>query len=135
TLFLDEVGEMPAALQPMLLRALQDRAAQPYDVRTVAATSRDLRAAVDEEAFPGDLYSRLAELPIRLPALRDRREDVLLLLAHALGPKPLRLEAPLAEWLLLHRWPDNVREVLAVAKQLRDRGGDGPYGLKLVEDP
>jgi transcriptional regulator with GAF, ATPase, and Fis domain len=141
TLFLDEVGELPAALQPKLLRALQDHAVlpvggttpQPCDVRIVAATNRDLRTAVAGQSFRGDLYARLAEFPVHLPPLRERRDDVLLLLAHALGSPAPRLEAELAERLLLYDWPYNVREVLALAKQLRIRGGAGPYGLALIE--
>jgi transcriptional regulator with GAF, ATPase, and Fis domain len=141
TLFLDEVGDLPPVLQPKLLRALQDRTVlpvgattpQPCDVRVVAATNRELRAAVDTQAFRGDLYARLAEFPIHLPPLKERRDDVLLLLAHALGPPAPRLEPDLAERLLLHDWPYNVREVLALAKQLRIRGGAGPYSLALAE--
>lgn len=141
TLFLDEAGEMPTSLQPKLLRALQDRVVvpvgattpQPCDVRIVAATNRDLRASVEKQSFRGDLYARLAEFPIHLPPLRERREDVLTLLAHALGSPLPRLEVELAERLLRYPWPYNVRELLSVAKQLRIRGGAGPYTLELAE--
>ena len=127
TLFLDELGELSPALQPKLLRVLQDRAVLPVgatapvacDVRIVAATNRDLRAEVDRGAFRADLYARLAELPLRLPPLRDRREDILALLAHALGPGAPRLTPRLAEATLLHGFPFNVREVQALAAQLR----------------
>ncbi|HYH96404.1 sigma 54-interacting transcriptional regulator [Hyalangium sp.] len=145
TLFLDEVGELPASLQPKLLRVLQERTVlavgattpHPCDVRLVAATNRDLKAAVAGQGFRGDLYARLAEFPVHLPPLRKRREDVLLLLAHALGSPGapvLELEADLVERLLLHPWPYNVREVLTLAKQLRILAGVGPYRLELIED-
>ncbi|WP_163992858.1 sigma 54-interacting transcriptional regulator [Pyxidicoccus caerfyrddinensis] len=141
TLFLDEVGDLPAALQPKLLRAVQERAVlpvggttpQPCDVRIVAATHKDLRAAVAGQSFRGDLYARLAEFPVHLPPLRERREDVPLLLAHALGAPAPRLEAELVDRLLLYEWPFNVRELLALAKLFRIQGGAGPYGLALVE--
>lgn len=132
---------MPASLQPKLLRTLQDRAVlpvgattpQPCDVRIVAATNRELRAAVEKQSFRGDLYARLAEFPIHLPPLRERRDDVLMLFAHALGSPLPRLEVELAERLLRYSWPFNVRELLSLAKQLRIRGGAGPYTLELAE--
>ncbi|HVG61675.1 MAG TPA: sigma 54-interacting transcriptional regulator [Hyalangium sp.] len=141
TLFLDEAGEMPASLQPKLLRTLQDRAVlpvgattpQPCDVRIVAATNRELRASVEKQSFRGDLYARLAEFPIHLPPLRERRDDVLMLFARALGSPLPRLEVELAERLLRYPWPYNVRELLSLAKQLRIRGGAGPYTLELAE--
>jgi DNA-binding NtrC family response regulator len=141
TLFLDEIGEMPPALQPKLLRALQERAVlpvgatapHPCDVRVVAATNRDLAAAAAARAFRGDLYARLAEFPVHLPPLRERREDVLALFAHALGAGSPRLEAALAERLLLHGWPYNVRELRSIAKRLRILSGEGPYVLAPVE--
>ncbi len=142
TLFLDEVGDLPPAIQPKLLRVLEERAVLPVgatapvpgDVRIVAATNRDLGAAIAEQRFRGDLYARLAQLEVRLPPLRDRREDVLLLLLHALGAS-IRLTPRLAEALLLHDWPFNVREVLAIAQQLRIRSADAePFDLPAVAD-
>jgi transcriptional regulator with PAS, ATPase and Fis domain len=129
TLFLDELGELAGPLQAKLLRALEERAVVPVggtrpipcDVRLVAATHRDLAAEVEAGRFRGDLYARLCEVPISLPPLRARREDILPLLAQALddsGPQP-RLTAALAEALLLYPWPYNVREVLKIAAQLR----------------
>jgi hypothetical protein len=143
TLFLDELGELPAAIQPKLLRVLEERAVVPVgataplpvDVRIVAATNRELSAAIAEHRFRGDLYARLAQYEVRLPRLRERREDILLLLVHALGERPPRLTPELAHALLLHGWPYNVREVLAVAQQLRIRGsGAAPLGLELVAE-
>jgi DNA-binding NtrC family response regulator len=143
TLFLDEVGDLPAAVQPKLLRVLQDRMVLPVggttpvacDVRIVAATNRDLAADIAERRFRGDLYARLAEIRLTLPPLRDRREDILLLLHHALGAPARRITPALAEALLLHGWPYNVREVLALATQLRIAGGaDEVLDLDLVAD-
>jgi len=144
TLFLDEVGDLPPAIQPKLLRVLEDHAVLPVgattpvsvDTRIVAATNRDLRAAIATQRFRGDLYARLAQLEVRLPALRDRREDILLLLLHALGAGSWQLTPALAEALLLHPWPFNVRELFAVAQQLRVRGANAgePLDLPLVAD-
>jgi two-component system response regulator HydG len=126
TLFLDEVAELPVALQVKLLRAVQDRAVRPLgstklvqlDVRLVSATNRDLAALVREGTFREDLYYRLAVVPIRLPALRERPQDIPLLATHFLEEAAKRLGKPLtgfaddaARWLAEHRWPGNVREL------------------------
>jgi DNA-binding NtrC family response regulator len=144
TLFLDEVGDLPEAIQPKLLRVLQDRLVLPVggttpvacDVRIVAATNRDLQADIAARRFRGDLYARLSEYPMSIPLLRERREDILVLLLHALGAPTARLTPALAEALLLHAWPFNVRELLALASQLRIRGAGatGPLDLELVAD-
>jgi transcriptional regulator with GAF, ATPase, and Fis domain len=131
TLFLDEVGDLPEAIQPKLLRVLQDRLVLPVggttpvacDVRIVAATNRDLQADIAERRFRGDLYARLSGFPMTIPPLRERREDILLLLLHALGAPTPRLTPALAEALLLHAWPFNVRELLALGSQIRIRAG------------
>ena len=142
TLFLDEIGELSPAIQPKLLRFLQDRAVLPVgatapvacDVRVVAATNRDLRAEVDRGSFRADLYARLAELPLRIPPLRERREDILALVRHALGAAPPRLTPALAEAIVLHRFPFNVREVQALAAQLRLAAGDAVLDLPHAGD-
>lgn len=143
TLFLDEVGELPQAIQPKFLRVLQDRMVLPVgattpvlcDVRIVAATNRDLRAAVDEQRFRGDLYARLAQHTLAIAPVRERREDVLLLLMNALGEPRPRLAPSLAEALLLHDYPFNVREIQAIAAHLRLHGaGMEVLELGLVED-
>lgn len=143
TLFLDEVGELPQAIQPKFLRVLQDRMVLPVggttpvacDVRIVAATNRDLRGAVDEQRFRGDLYARLAQHTLAIAPVRERREDVLLLLMHALGEPRPRLSPALAEALLLHDYPFNVREIQSLAAQLRLHGaGMDILGLELVEE-
>ena len=119
TLFLDELGELPLELQAHLLRALETRRVSPVgedrsypvDVRVVAATNRDLEAMVRAGSFREDLYHRLAVLPIRLPPLRERAEDIPLVaeaLRDALGiQKPLSPGA--LEAMAAHPWPGNVR--------------------------
>ena len=125
TLFIDEVGETSPGFQAKLLRALQEGEIRrvgestpvQVDVRVIAATNQDLRRAVAERRFREDLYYRLAVVPIRIPPLRERSEDVPLLAAHFLerfvqrtgAPKTL---APDAVALLVeHAWPGNVREL------------------------
>jgi DNA-binding NtrC family response regulator len=146
TLFLDEIGDLPSPIQPKLLRVLEERAVLPVgatapvevETRIVAATNLDLAAAIAAQRFRGDLYARLAQLEVRLPRLRERREDVLLLVEHALrcgGYAPVRLTPALAQALLCHPWPFNVRELLAVAQQLRLRGArDQVLDLPLVAE-
>jgi Nif-specific regulatory protein len=126
TLFLDEVGEMPASLQVKLLRVLQDshirRVGDPVtrkvDIRLIAATNRDLRAEVDAGRFRQDLFYRLNVVPITLPPLRERGDDILLLAQHFLdaSAKRQRKEIPgltpdAREILMRHPWPGNVREL------------------------
>ena len=130
TLFLDEVGELPLTVQPKLLRVLEDRAvtpvgatkATPCDIRVITATNRDLVEAVGCGGFRGDLYSRIGEFTIELPPLRERPEDVLMILQDRLA-ESLPMSPELAEALLRHSWPFNVRELVKVAVQLRVRGG------------
>lgn len=141
TLFLDEIGDLPASLQPKLLHAVEEGEVVPVgatrpvtvDARIVAATSVDLEDAVRDGRFRGDLYARLAEVVVRLPTLADRREDVLDLLVGALGEEAPPLTADLAESLLLHEWPFNVRELLKVAAELRVQGaGRAELDVELV---
>jgi transcriptional regulator with PAS, ATPase and Fis domain len=142
TLFLDEIGELPAALQPKLLRALLERVVTPVgathavacDVRVIAATNRDLRADVERGTFRADLFARLDEAELRIPPLRERREDLVALLIHFLGAGA-RLSPALAEAILLHAYPFNVRELQAIASQLRLRGrGAAVLDLPLVAE-
>jgi DNA-binding NtrC family response regulator len=126
TLFLDEVGDLALATQVKLLRAIQDKAVRPVggsedvqlDLRLVTATNRELPALVQEGRFREDLYYRLAVIPIRLPALRERPEDIPLLARHFLREAATRLGKSLTgftpdalEWLREHRWAGNVREL------------------------
>jgi DNA-binding NtrC family response regulator len=141
TLLLDEAGDLPLALQATLLRVLETREVRPVgssrdvpvDVRVLAASNRELVTLVRQGAFRSDLYSRLAQWVIRVPALRDRREDIPALtrsLLLRLGAAARTLEPELAEALLLHPWPLNVRglsNVLSIA--VIATPGDGPLGL------
>jgi two-component system, NtrC family, response regulator HydG len=126
TLFLDEVGEVPLAMQPKLLRALQEKEirrvgenqSRKVDVRLVAATHRNLAEEVAAGRFRQDLYYRLRVIELRVPPLRERREDILplarLLLAEAaerLGRKVTGLSPQAADQLLRYPWPGNVREL------------------------
>jgi len=126
TLFLDEIGEIESGFQTKLLRVLQERRVQrvgatedkPVDVRVVAASNRDLRAEVAAGRFREDLYFRLAVIPIHLPPLRERREDVLPLAVHFLARWNRELGRSVAgwtpeveRWLVAHDWPGNVREL------------------------
>jgi anaerobic nitric oxide reductase transcription regulator len=126
SLFLDEIGELPLVLQPKLLRALQqgeiqrvgsDRAHR-VDVRVIAATNRDLPREVERGRFRADLYHRLAVFPLRVPPLRERREDIPILATHfvdaarrRLGLGRLRLSDEARERLVAASWPGNVREL------------------------
>ncbi len=120
TLFLDEIGELPLAMQPKLLRVLESRtirrlgetAHKPVDVRVLAATHRDLRTMVNAGTFREDLYFRLAVLPVSIPPLRDRAEDIPALLERFLGrpPRDLLGAGQLAQ-LLRMPWLGNVREL------------------------
>ena len=126
TLFLDEVGELEPAVQVKLLRALQERSFErvgssttiSVDVRIVAATNRDLAAEVAAGRFREDLYYRIAVVPVKLPPLRDRREDIRLLagtflerIQAARGIPPKKLSAAALGALEGYRWPGNVREL------------------------
>jgi two-component system NtrC family response regulator len=136
TLFLDEVGELPVELQPKLLRALQEREIEPVggtprriDVRVVAATNRDLEAAMGEGTFREDLYYRLAVIPVHLPALRQRRSDIPLLVRHFLqkhgGGAAVTVDAAALAALTAYDWPGNVRELEnAVERMLILRRGE-----------
>ncbi|WP_232537634.1 sigma 54-dependent Fis family transcriptional regulator [Cystobacter fuscus] len=122
TVFLDEVGELPLELQPKLLRVLEsgtvrrvgDNAAKEVDVRVVAATHRDLKAEVAAGRFRADLYYRLAVVPVRVPALRERAEDIPMLVRHLFqqaGQPDFPLTEELVQRLVGYDWPGNVREL------------------------
>ncbi len=126
TVFLDEIGEMSAVVQVKLLRVLQERRFRRLggleelqaDIRVIAATNRDLDKAVAEGRFREDLYYRINVIPITLPPLRERREDIPFLAEHFLAKyaeqmgKPVMTIARSAmDLLLLHDWPGNIREL------------------------
>ena len=133
TLFLDEIGDMPLALQSKLLRVLQEQELEPLgsntvlrvDVRVIAATSRDLAAMVAAGSFRADLYYRLNVLPIRVPALRERADDIEALaealgedIARRSGMPPKLLSPDALEWLQQQPWPGNIRELRNTLEQV-----------------
>jgi two-component system response regulator PilR (NtrC family) len=140
TIFLDEISEMTLAMQVKLLRVLQERTVRPVggtseipiDVRVIAATNRDLDKAVAENLFREDLYYRLNVIPIRVPNLRERREDILLLANHflkkyaaAANRSILRVNKRSLDALCDYEWPGNVRQLentveRAVALEMTD---------------
>jgi len=126
TIFLDEVSEMSLAMQVKLLRALQERTIRPVggteevavDVRVIAATNKDLEKLVASGSFREDLFYRLSVIPVQVPALRERREDIPLLANHflkkyapAAGKSILRVAEAALDALRLYDWPGNVREL------------------------
>jgi DNA-binding NtrC family response regulator len=126
TFFLDEIGEMPLALQPKLLRALEERRVRPlggdaeqsFEARIIAASNRDLEAAVDEGRFREDLFYRLNVITVEVPPLRARGTDILLLAKNFIeqfaarsGKRVIGLSNQAAEKLLGYAWPGNVREL------------------------
>ena len=132
TIFLDEIGDISSKLQADLLRVLQERCFYRVggsqevrvDVRVIAATNRDLQLAVDEGQFRDDLYYRLNVIEIRLPPLRERREDIPLLaahfverLAHELGKDVVEISAGGLKLLMDYDWPGNVRELENVVER------------------
>jgi len=126
TIFLDEIGEMTLTMQVKLLRVLQERSVRPVggtdeiaiDVRVIAATNRDLERQVAENTFREDLYYRLSVIPVTVPPLRDRREDIALLVNHFLrkyapgaGKSIARVSADSLSALASYEWPGNVRQL------------------------
>jgi DNA-binding NtrC family response regulator len=132
SVFLDELGDMDAAIQPKLLKALEERRFRrlggledrTVDVRLIAATHQDLEGLVQEKRFRADLYYRVNTLPIRVPALRDRADDVPLLALHLLESLAEDLRKPVREIseaaldrLREHSWPGNIRELRNVLER------------------
>ncbi|MCV9963198.1 sigma-54-dependent Fis family transcriptional regulator [Pararhizobium sp. BT-229] len=132
-LSLDEIGEMPMDMQPFLLRVLEERAVtrlgdnrlRPVDVRLVASTNRNLKAEVENGRFRKDLFYRVSTVSIRVPPLRDRGSDSLVLIEHfnrklaeRKGSAPLRFSNRVLDALLAYRWPGNVRELRNLVERL-----------------
>ena len=126
TIFLDEIGEIPLELQPKLLRVLQDREFERLgssrtlrtDARLIAATNRDLGALVQEQKFRSDLFYRLNVFPVQVPPLRDRREDIPLLVQHFVQRFAQRMNRNIEsvpkqgmDALINYSWPGNIREL------------------------
>ena len=127
TLFLDEIGEMPMSMQVKLLRALEEKvvrpvgsnASVPFNARVIAATNRDLEAAVQDKSFREDLYYRIHVVHVEVPPLRERSGDILMLAQHFLNTAASRQKKAVtgftpaaAERLVTYTWPGNVRELL-----------------------
>jgi formate hydrogenlyase transcriptional activator len=132
TVFLDEIGEIPLELQPKLLRVLQEREFERLgstrtlrtDARLIAATNRDLEAMVNEQKFRTDLYYRLNVFPVRVPALRERREDIPLLVRHFVQQFSRRMNRSVEtipsetmQMLVRYDWPGNIRELQNVIER------------------
>ncbi|HEX4338289.1 MAG TPA: sigma-54 dependent transcriptional regulator [Polyangiaceae bacterium] len=132
TILLDEIGDMPIALQPKILRLLQSQTFERVggsetihtDVRVIAASHRDLKARIAEEKFRADLYYRLAVFTIPLPPLRERGDDLPMLVRHyllrfsrQLGREVTAISAEALEQLRTYSWPGNIRELQSVLKQ------------------
>lgn len=147
TLFLDEIGDMPLEAQTRLLRVLQQgefvpvggRAPIRADVRIIAATHRDLRALIRQGLFREDLYYRLNVVPIRLPPLRERTEDIPDLVRHFLsqadaeGLPGKSLDNAALNRLREYRWPGNVRELENLIRRLAALYSDDTIGLDIIE--
>lgn len=144
TLFLDEIGDMPLPLQAKLLRVLENGevvrigANDPVkvDVRVIAATNKNLEQLVEEGKFRRDLFYRLRVGVIRLPALRDRKEDITLLATHFLkdisarhGKSVTTISEAMRKWLTAHDWPGNVRELRNLIDIMVVHDVDGTLGL------
>jgi transcriptional regulator with GAF, ATPase, and Fis domain len=144
TIFLDEVGELPLHLQVKLLRVLQTRQFEAVgssktmevDVRIIAATNRDLEAAVQKREFREDLYYRLNVIPLKVPSLRERKSDIPLLVQHFVqqfnGLTGHNVEPPtgqIMEALMAYDWPGNVRELENLMERLVILKGQGSVDL------
>jgi DNA-binding NtrC family response regulator len=133
TIFLDEIGDMPMAMQAKLLRVLEtgevirlgSNSERSTDVRFISATNRDLQQFINEEKFREDLYFRINGAEIHIPPLRERREDIPLLVNHAAGRFTAELERPSPTFsepamlrLVAYNWPGNVRQLFNVVQKI-----------------
>ncbi len=133
TVFLDEIGDMPINLQASILRVVQNNEIKPLgstsvkkvDIRVVSATNIDIKKAIEKEQFRADLFYRLSVLPVQLPPLRERRNDIPLLLNHFIKVESLKLEVPYKAFsdqamqvLVNHNWPGNIRELENLVRYL-----------------
>jgi two-component system NtrC family response regulator len=150
TLFLDEVGDLPLALQVKILRLLQEREIDKIgdsrprrvDIRVIAATNRDLPKLIADASFREDLYYRLAVVPVRMPPLRERADDIPLLVEHFLAKHVARMSRPAVpsvekavySALNLYHWPGNVRELENVVERALVLDRDGVIGLDDVPE-
>jgi len=145
TIFLDEIGDMPLSTQAKLLRVLENRevvpvganTARPIDVRIIAATNRDLRERIANGEFREDLYYRLAVVEVEMPALRERLEDLPLLVDHFMhdfserhGKSIPSISEDLLLVLRAHAWPGNVRELRNAVETMVVLDTDGVLGVE-----
>lgn len=150
TLFLDEIGDMPIELQPKLLRVLQEREIEriggtrtiPVNVRVIAATNRDLKQMVIDREFRNDLFYRLNVFPLVLPPLRDRPDDIPLLvryftqkLARRLNRQIDTIPADAMRQLMRYEWPGNVRELENILERAVLLSRDNTLSLHLNAQP
>jgi DNA-binding NtrC family response regulator len=149
TVFLDEIGDLSAAVQVKLLRVLQERAFErvggtktlTVDIRLIAATNRDLENEVEQGRFRQDLFFRLNVVPLVLPPLRERLDDIPILAAHFAGKSAQKYEQPtpeldpaLVEVLLDYDWPGNVRELENLIERLVVLSNSATLGLEFVPE-
>jgi anaerobic nitric oxide reductase transcription regulator len=151
TLFLDEIGELPLSIQPKLLRAIQEGEIQRVgsekaihvNVRLLAATNRNLEEEVKAGRFRADLFHRLNVYPIKVPSLRERKEDIPLLAGHfcelsqhRLGVGPVRINADAVEFLSRYHWPGNVRELEnIISRAVLKASSEYPRGEPVIIKP
>jgi two-component system, NtrC family, nitrogen regulation response regulator NtrX len=148
TIFLDEIGDMPLSMQTKLLRVLEEGEVErvggtkpvPVNTRVVVATHRDLEARVREEKFRQDLFHRIYVFPLCLPPLRERREDIPVLVKHfgaqvskQNGWKPVPFSADAMQALQAHSWPGNVRELRNMTERLMLLATNGQVDLATVQ--
>jgi transcriptional regulator with PAS, ATPase and Fis domain len=144
TLFLDEIGEMPLDMQVSLLRVLQEGCVNRLggnkctitDVRIIAATNKDLKKEIERGTFRDDLYYRLSVIPIYVPPLREREDDIELLIRHFLKAKAVKLGKPIPkvrpdvyEKLLRYRWPGNIREMENCIENIVNMDGNTSFSF------
>lgn len=144
TIFLDEIGDLPLSLQPKLLRVIQERMVEriggkrpiPVDVRVIAATNQDLEEMMAKGLFRADLYYRLNVIPLRIPPLRERREDIELYLRHfferfaqSLNKPIVAINQNLIRWAQDYAWPGNVRQLENVVEYMVNMAVAGEVGL------
>lgn len=145
TIFLDEIGDMPLTLQARLLRVLQERQVMRIgsdrlinvDIRVIAATNKNLLQMVEEGQFREDLFYRINVLPINIPPVRERKEDIISLIKYFMGrKKTIRLSGEVIEIFMNYSWPGNIREIQNVASYIKIMNdddevniGDLPYYL------
>ena len=147
TLFLDEIGDMPMEAQTRLLRVLQEgeyatiggRKSVRTDVRIIAATNKDLRHLINQGLFREDLFYRLNVVPLRLPPLRERIDDIPSLVSHFLslsaqqGLPEKRIDGAAMERLRAYRWPGNVRELENLVRRIAALYAEETIGLEVIE--